>query len=367
MSPMAQRILLVLAGALAMSAAAGCASKTGLITSLEDLSTESRREGFVKVPQYRVVSVPGLLPFAEVGGLYFYKPKRQPASAIGLSPDHSFILVAEIDSGCDNACMIPIKDALSKLRAQALDLIQNKIELSRRLNTEKPKAEELRLQAEAADREALEAYKKSRDQFDKSYDNVVNRLIHNGVMIYRWSTSSKTSGAMGLGNLFGASGSNSEQYNGFALISGLRMATLFAGNDILSAWPRLDKKSRYHNRFELTTFVMQAKHIMYSAEADLESLLQANLKASYDQLANLPETVRSLDRIEINAVIAKLSNLSNMGILGVVRRSTVPIDWAQTGLEQRLRLNGWNTFYSVESDLIDLMDLVTAAGKKEAP
>ena len=40
----------------------GCGSNGGLITSLEDLTTESSKEGFAKVPRYRVVSIPGLHP-----------------------------------------------------------------------------------------------------------------------------------------------------------------------------------------------------------------------------------------------------------------------------------------------------------------
>jgi hypothetical protein len=359
MSPMANKFRLVLAGVLAMSVATGCASNTGLITSLEDLSTESRREGFVKVPQYRVVSVPGLLPFADVGGLYFYKAKRQPASAIGLSPGQSFILVNEYASQCDNACLVSIRDALSELRANAFDLIRKKIELSRQLIADQT------ISANTGQHtgDNTQDYNNMRNNFNKSYESVVKRLNKNGVMIYRWSTSSQTGGTLRLVSLFGASGSSSTQYNGYALISGLRMATLFVGNDIEKAWPQLNKKSRYHNRFELTTFVMQAKHIMYSAEADLESLIQADLKASYDQLSKLPETVKALDKIEINAVIAKLSNLSNMGIMGNSTRETLPIVWTQPGLEKRLRLKDWSTFYSVESDLTDLMDLAAAAPK----
>ena len=69
----------------------GCCSTGGLITSLEDLTTESSKEGRIKVPQYRVISVPGILPFADAGSLQFYKPKRKPSTAIGLSHGNSYI------------------------------------------------------------------------------------------------------------------------------------------------------------------------------------------------------------------------------------------------------------------------------------
>lgn len=59
-------------GVMALAVLSGCASTSGgIITSLEDLSTESVREGWFKVPQYRVASIPGWLPFSDVGALYF--------------------------------------------------------------------------------------------------------------------------------------------------------------------------------------------------------------------------------------------------------------------------------------------------------
>ena len=168
--------------------------------------------------------------------------------------------------------------------------------------------------------------------------------------------------------LFGASGNNEESYSGFALVSGLRVATLYLGKDLVDAWPALNTSTRYSNRFELTTHVMQARHIIYIAEYDLQRSINARLNASYDQLANLPETLKALDQIEIEATLSKISNLSNMGVMGKTRRSTRDVDWTRpAGIKNLANLDGWQTFFAVKSDLTDLIDLLTENPKDKKP
>lgn len=332
---------------------AACASSGGLIASFEDLSTESQKEGFVKVPQYRVMSVPGLLPFASVGNLYFYKARRQPASAVGISPACSYVAVSEVPASCDLACMTKIRDRLADLQSKAVKVIEARISLT---NARAQKRDT------AADEQSYEA---ARTDFDTSQVQIKKSLTTSGVIIYRWTTDDKASGNLGLGTIFGGSYTSDRRYSGFALISGLRTTTLFVGPDIAQRWPLLNKKSRYHNRFELTTSIMQAKHIMYVAEVDLESLLDTTLTASYAQLEDLPETVKQLDKIEAKAVAAKLSSLGNMGVISAINRKVIPVAWDGTDFEAQLSrepdsIDGWHTFYSVQSDFTDLVDLATS-------
>lgn len=108
----------------------GCSSTGGMITSLEDLTTESSKEGWSKVPQYRVISVPGILPFADAGSLQFYKPKRKPSSAIGLSNGDSYIMQSVIDSECDEVCLSTIRDNLLLLRGKAEALVEARVNLT---------------------------------------------------------------------------------------------------------------------------------------------------------------------------------------------------------------------------------------------
>lgn len=340
----------------------GCVSTGGLITSLEDLTTESSKEGWSKVPQYRVVSVPGILPFADVGSLQFYKPKRKPSSAIGLSNGNSYIMQSVINSECDEGCLTTIRDNLLLLRAKAESVVEARINLTSVSALVPPEgANNATIAAyNQSVSTAKTAYSTAKTELDAKHQEVVKSINKNGILIYRWSSSTSNKGSLGLGDILGVSGSKNESYNGFALVSGLRTATMFVGKDLVSAWSNLNTDSNYSNRFELTTHVMQAKHIIYVTEYDLLGMIDAKLKASYDQLANLTETIKTLDKIEINAALSKVSNLSNMGVLGKSVRTTRDVDWSKpAGILNLSDLNGWQTFYSVESDLTDLMELLS--------
>jgi hypothetical protein len=348
----------VLAATLVLSSA-GCSTTGGLVASFEDLSTESTKEGFWKVPQYRVISVPGLLPFADVGGLYFYKPKRKPASAVGLSPGgKSFILVDEVPASCELDCLYPLRDQLVELQTQALKLIEARISFTTLQYAPKP-TDEAGLQAYTKRLEEAETeYFSARDTSRKLEQRIATMLKSNGVILYRWTSDNKKGGSAGLGDLFGGSYRSAKRQNGFALVSGLRFATLFVGKDMATAWPDLDKDSRYRNRFELTTSVAQAKHIVYGSEADIESVLDARLAGSYAQLANIPAAIKELDKIELKAMQAKLSSLSNMGVISAPTRRATEVEWNSDFNRNLFEKNGWNTFYSVKSAFVDLIDLV---------
>lgn len=343
-------------GILFAAALSGCASTGGIITSLEDLSTESVKEGFVKIPQYRVASIPGWLPFADVGGLYFYKPSRKPASVIGLSPGHSFKLVSEIPSTCTEACLAGIRDHITSLGTLAQVLIQTRVDLSALLSKQAGAASDATIQA-AVDK-ANGEYKQAQTNFNNGYESVVKSIKSNGVLIYRWASDSTQSGSIGLGSLLGASAQENQKQNGFALVSGVRTTTLFVGNDLLAAWPQLNKTSRFSNRFEITTHTMQAKNIMYGNISDVSLYAQAKLDASYAQLANPTDTLKTLDKIEIGMALSRVSNLSNNGVMGNMKRTVTAVAWDVAALKKRLDEDDWLTFYSVESDFTDLVELL---------
>lgn len=362
----------------------GCASTGGLVTSLEDLTTESSKEGWVKVPQYRVLSVPGILPFADAGSLQFYKPKRKPSSAVGLSNGNSYIMQSVIKPECCVACLIKIRDGLLDLRAKAEAFVEAKINLTKiaaspapdesaktKIALPPPNGPEtvkgalpLSSGAETTKADSYAAAKgkfdKAREALDTTHQNVVKSINLNGILIYRWDSTSERKGSLGLGDIFGTSGSKNESYSGFALVSGLRTATLFVGSDIVKAWKDLNTKSIYSNRFEVTTHVMQAKYILYISEYDLQGVINAKLKASYAQLSNLPEAIKDLDRIEIEAALSKVANLSNMGVIGKSVRTKRDVDWTKpAGISDFSSLDGWQTFFSVETDLTDLLDMLS--------
>lgn len=345
-----------LIGLFSIAALSGCSTTGGLITSLEDLSTESVKEGFVKIPQYRVASIPGWLPFSDVGGLYFYKPSRKPASVIGLSPEKSFELISEISGDCTQTCLADIRAQITTLGTLAQTLVQTRVDLSLLL------AKQVTKTSDAPNQETLDKanteYKQAQKDFNTNYEKVVNSIQSNGVLIYRWATDSSHSESLGLDSLLSATAQQDQKRNGFALVNGIRTKTLFVGNDLCDAWEQLNKNSRFSNRFEMTTHVMQAKNIMYGNVADVSMFAQAKIQASYQQLATFPETLKALTQIEIGMTLSRVSNLSNIGVMGNMKRQVLPVDWDVKTLKTRLAADDWLTFYSVESDFTDMRELL---------
>lgn len=335
---------------------AGCSSNGGLITSFEDLTTESRKEGVFKLPQYRVISVPGILPFADAGSLQFYMPRRKPSTSIGLSDSDSssYVLESVIECECDKETFLNIRNKLVLLRAKAEAYVESKIDYTKKYSLlHSGKIEESRKE----DFKSLVANAKTelgevKSTLDSLYQDVVGSIDKNGILIYRWSYNSSKEGSLNFGNV---TGRKNEKYNGFALLSGLRTATLFVGKDLIDEWEHLNMQSKYANRFELTTYVMQAKYISYVTEYDLLGMIEAKLKAS-----DLSKKMKKLNMIEIEAALSKVANLSNMGFLGNTERKRKLVDWSNPLQNNELdSLKGWQTFYSVASDLTDLMELLS--------
>lgn len=334
---------------------AGCFATDGVITSLEDMTTESNKIGLIKVPQYRVVSVPGNLPFVDASSIQFYKANRKPSAAIGLSKGNSYILESKVESKCNVACLNIIKQGLVILKDKAENLVEAKLNLTKAQYYNKD------------EQVLLSEYKTAKESFQSYHEEVLNKINDSGVIIYRWNAKKSNNSSLKLSTLFGFGQKEDKTYSGFALISGLRTATLYVGKDLLDARCDLIEWSRYRNRYELTTYVAQANHIIYVTEYDLQKVVDTKLKASYQQLANLPKTLKEIDKIEIDNVLSKAQNLSNTGIISGVKRDYKPVNWganltdlADGGVAQNEldKLNEWHTFYAVQSDLSDTMKMI---------
>lgn len=341
----------------------GCSSTGGQITSFEDLTTESSKEGWSKVPQYRVISIPGLLPFSDIGGVHFYKARRKPSSAIGLSNTaSSYIVERTINGSCDMSCLAKVRDKIMQVKVAGANLVEDKVNLTRmrskQLSSDASDEDKKRYQKNL--KAVYDQYAKTRVDLDSKHKKAVESITNNGVLVFRWNTGTKKSGAFGLGSIFGGSASIDETQSGFGLVSGLKLSTLYIGNDIMNVWGRINTKYRYSNRFEITTYAMQAEHIMYMSEYDLSSALGTKLKASYSQLANAGDTLKQLDNIEIEAALSKVSNLSNIGVIGASKSNIIIIDWSRPGSIGMVNRNdGWQTIYAVKSDLEDLLDMIS--------
>lgn len=339
----------------------GCSSTGSQIASFEDLTTEASKEGFTKLPQYRVISIPGFLPFSEVGAVHFYKPQRKPSSAIGISSgQQSYALqttigldeAVEDKTHCDTTCLTGIRDKILQLKDAAARLVETRVNLTKLIAAPATGGADLVSTANAN-------YQTARQALDLAHREAVQAIQDQGVMVFRWNTNIHRQGNLGLGTLFTVSGSRDETQSGFGLLSGLRSTTLYIGSDLVDSWDRIDPDSTFTNRLEMTTYSLQARHILYMSESDLSLSLGTKLQASYDQLADLSDTFKKLDQIEINAALAKVSNLGNIGVIGGAKTRRIPINWHKTNQsEERVQQANWQTIYAVKSDLSDMLTMM---------
>jgi len=325
-----------------------CASNGGMVSSLEDISTESQKEGIFEARQYRIASIPGWLNIPEVGELYFYKPQRKPTSAIGISASgKSYVLSSEFDGtgkpeDCDLETLIGIRDKIANTLQLGKALISQRIRVAKLKNTKEVAVADL-LAAEKIEDDA-------ESRFDKEYSPLLSAIKKSGVFIYRWSTANSMGGSLGIDALAAIEGKKEDHQNGFAIVCGLRLQTLYIGRDILNQWPNLNRESSFDNNFMLITGMMQAKHIVYSSMLDLEAYINANFKASAAELQALPATLREATEIKIEATLASVANLSNSGIMGGVKRNILPAPW-ETSPSKVTQSDERLTFYAVASEL----------------
>jgi hypothetical protein len=249
-------------------------------------------------------------------------------------------------------------------------------------------------------------YNDARKDFDVALDQAVRAVTHPGVLVIRWQTNDSGSTGGSIGDLLGFGASHDITTSGFAILSGLRVTTLFVGPEVDSLEPGIKRTidwgwypwldvipwfwRRAYCGVRVTTCVLQAKHILYLQDADILRTSEVNLKASYEQLASLGETLREIDKIEIRSIQQRLDSLSNLGIVGNIERKVYPAtlgeamtapvivkdtNWLHevaeqvTGASERVGTvqdsQGWHTVYVVDVDLSALQRLYDGEGGQE--
>lgn len=337
-----------------------CATNGGVVSSLEDISTESQKEGFFEARQYRIASIPGWLNSPEVGELYFYKPQRKPTSAIGISnTDKSYILSSEFagtgkGGDCTLKHLTDIRDQIAKTLQLGKALISERLRIAKLKNTKEVEAKVLQ-DAEKAEADAEK-------QFDASYSPLLVKIENSGIFIYRWSTASSTGGSLSIDALLGVGGNKEERHNGFALVCGLRQQKLYIGQDLEQQWKNINRDTSFDNNFMLITGMMQARHIVYSSMLDLETYIRANVAASAAELQALPATLKAATEIKIAATLSSVANLSNNGVMSGVKRQIRAVSWKQDTMPLT-QDDDWLTFYAVASELREVRRMLKNAGQ----
>ncbi len=333
---------------------ASCANTGGMVSSLEDISTESQKEGMFEARQYRVASIPGWLNFPEVGELFFYKPTRKPTSTVGISQTgKSYFLSSEIPADkCDEKQLIEIRNKIIAASEGGKALVSQQLQrvLLQGTKTNSENAGEALSNAEST----------AASKFDQAYNDALKSINNKGVFIYRWNTASKKSGSLGVDSLLSVSGSKGESTSGFAVVCGARFQTLYIGHDLLEQWPELNRETSFDNNYMLITGLIQGKHIVYGNMVDVESYASASLSASAEELSTLPATLQKATKIKIEATLARIANLSNSGVMSGITRTIKAAPWQKCNDNSRLKDDdGWETIFTVASEFREVIKMLS--------
>ena len=358
---------------------ASCAS-TSLVNSIDDLTAQVDQQGFLSLQQQRILSLSGLMPMGNPGTIYRYKGSRSPFTSIGIGGEESYYVQRTIESKASQDELLELRNDLVDVRVAASDIIRIRLE---------------RLQARAQDppdKSRISTLDSSLDvaeeKFDKAWKAVVEDVKHPGMFILRTDRTTSTDLATRIGSILGLNSKGESSTGGFAVVSGLRTSFLFLGND-LKDWPQQPKQdwnligtsfpfilgTRYpfqdallpfpilgqcnYEDLHIVTSKLEAQHVLYLRDAASERRVQANFEASVEQLRNLEKTIREIDGIAIDAVLARVESLGNVGITGTAEEKRIPLYDDVTKFEfiPASTPEKWQTIYQVLSDYDDIRTL----------
>jgi len=353
--------------------ASSCTSTDGLLTSLEEITSEIDRQGVTDVNQTRVMSLTGLLGPSSPGSIYRFKKNRAASTAIGLTPGKTHFIYNTVPPPTEKAVaqtdLDNLRDKMLELRESAALAVAEQLELAAARTAAAAAPSDTALAAVVTAKQT--DVDTARTKFDAAVKDSMKR-VKPGMLVFRWATNSNASGSIGLGSIFTGAASSSRKASGFAIAYGIRVSTLFVGEDISKV--KLNQNRQWHwfestfpwiialvqdENVRITSHVLQAKHLIWFQDVSLGSRIAAHLEASSRQLGKLSETLSELDKIEIDIVLTSLRNLGNMGSMsGIQRKKSDPL--IKDGMYMQPSLDNdqeWQTIYYVDTHLEDLRSL----------
>lgn len=327
----------------------GCASTQPLLTSLEDLTSETQSTGLSSANQNRILSMTGLLPHVQVGSSYFYDGDRAPSTAIGLADQTSFLIESKIPGPEDPETIDKVLEKITEVRSKGrvslqslVDSIEDRAILAEAEDQDPAPSnlETLRSNAESS----RDLYLTNRGAFDTALEEASRLLVDSGFVVIRWDTERQEGGEFSIGSLLGLSAAESKRSSGFAILSGLRLITLFVGSDIHDrkepvkrSWSLVGRDFPWIFTAEfpfigqwgsqdarLTTHLLQTQKIQFFQDVDLQSELSVAIEATYAELSDLGEVLEEAESIEAEYISRGIASLSNLGSFAGIERRFYP-------------------------------------------
>ncbi|MBG0776866.1 MAG: hypothetical protein H0S85_10600 [Desulfovibrionaceae bacterium] len=366
---------------------AGCASNSGMIPSFQDITTETRRHGYLHGRQYEAISIPGLLPSPDAGFLYAHNPRRFPLAKVGVSHNATFTLVRTIGANCTMAQVSALRDGIMGMRSLADEVVE--------LKYEKRQDELLKLQAvyDAVNRDeklnlasawsngskvGLNAtelgalnlrLQNATRELAKQEKDLYSQINQPGLMIFRWNREDESATSVQATDMVGASYASSRAGKGFAVVGGVRVSTLFVGTDILDNAPHARDLGVIRNWLPMPTSLIQAKYITYVSEVDSARSFSLKVSVTAAELKALAADWEKNLNLELAYYRARIESLSNAAFMGngTLEVRSVPMVNATFHKDMLGTYNGTDAWAGIYDVATPLNTLQMFMGKVDAP
>ena len=137
-----------------------------------------------------------------------------------------------------------------------------------------------------------------------------------GVLIFRWAAQNVSNASTNLAGIMGAGGQNDKTLGGYAIVSGLRMATMYIGSDVHTMWANAVHKPEVTSKPMVTTMVAQARRIAYVSELNLQQLFAMKAELDAERLGQIAANWQTMLKLTLATSMARVAQMSNTGVIG---------------------------------------------------
>ncbi|MEM8784201.1 MAG: hypothetical protein AAGE65_15305 [Planctomycetota bacterium] len=140
------------------------------------------------------------------------------------------------------------------------------------------------------------------------------RLLNNnpGVLVARWAVGQSEGGSASAGQIVTAQNDSTSRQAGFVILAKLRISVLYFGADFRSFIQAThDRDEAALERLGITSYLMQAQHVAYTSGREIEQYRSFSAEFSPDQFSSFADLVADIDKVRIQAYLARLENLEN--------------------------------------------------------
>lgn len=335
--------------------AQGCRTATRPIsTSIEDLISESKPVAGPALEHHEVFSIGGVLPIPDVG-LFYHYPSHQrfphqlrtlpPGTAVGISRNQSYRIETVMGANLATKEVDEVVEAIegvNQVVREAIALMLLKAQLQNTSGTTNHRAE-------------VEALEKQIQLIDANVTvklEIARKAANRpGIIVANWLVGHSKGSSLTAGNIAGLAASKNSRRTGFVVLGGIRVSHLFLGDDLKRLVLNLQPEDRaVMSQVGVATYILQARHVRYVADLDLDAAIKAFVELSSTQLHQPRNLISSLDKVRFERYVTSAARSRNQGSLEGAVRKLVQVDVGKelaTTTNILSSVDGWQTVHAV--------------------